>query len=168
MKEQRGTNLNNRLNNTNSDGLTHVTNSEPSKRWVIREGFDTHWLGRHHLDDSGVTRLDELGSVLNGLSGTTVNLLQELGELAGNMGGVAVEDWCVTSSNLAGVIQDNDLGIEGLGTLGRVVLGVTCHITTTDLLDGDVLYVKADVVTRESLCELLVVHLNRLDFSCYT
>lgn len=166
MEEQRDTNLNNRLNNTNGDSLTHVTNSKSSKRWVVSESFDTHWLGRHHLNDSGVTRLDELGSVLNGFSSTTVNLLQKLGELAGNVSCVAVENWCVSSSNLTGVVEDNDLSIERLGTLGRVVLGVTRNVTTTDLLDGDVLNVEADVVTGKSLCELLVVHLNRLDFGC--
>ena len=34
-----------------------------------------------------------------------------------------------------------------------------------DVLDGDVLDVEADVVTGESLCERLVVHLHGLDLS---
>ena len=80
------------------------------------------------------------------------------------MGGVAVEDWGVTGTNLARVVEDDDLGVEGVGTLGRVVLGVTSDVTTTDFLDRHVLDVETDVVTWETLDELFVVHLDRLDF----
>ena len=81
------------------------------------------------------------------------------------MGGVAVEDWCVTGTDLTRVVEDDNLGVEGLGTLGGVVLGVTGNVATTNLLDGDVLDVEADVVTGQTLGELLVVHLDGLDFS---
>ena len=73
--------------------MTHVTDGETAERGVVGVGLDTHGLGGHHLDDGGVTRLDELRGVLELLTGTTVDLLDELGELAGNVGGVAVEDW---------------------------------------------------------------------------
>lgn len=56
--------------------------------------------------------------VLNRLSGTTVNLLEELSELASNVGSVAIEDWGVTSTDLTGVVEDDDLGVEG-GSTGR-------------------------------------------------
>ncbi len=45
-----------------------------------------------HVDEGGVTGLDELGVVLDGLAGSAVDLLGDLVELAGNVGGVAVED----------------------------------------------------------------------------
>lgn len=80
------------------------------------------------------------------------------------MGGVAVENWGVTGTDLSWVVEDDDLGVEGLGTLWWVVLGVTSNVTTTDLLDGDVLDVETNVVSWETLDELLVVHLNGLDF----
>lgn len=153
------------LDDTDSNGLTHVTDSETTERRVVSESLNAHGLGGNHLDDGGVTGLDELGRVLNRLSGTAVNLLEELRELASNVGGVAVEDWGVTSTDLTRVVEDDDLGVEGLGTLGGVVLGVTGNVTTTDLLDGDVLDVEADVVTGDTLGELLVVHLDGLDFS---
>lgn len=155
----------NGLDDTNSDGLTHVTDGETTQRGVVGESLNAHGLGGNHLDDGGVTGLDELGGVLNRLSGTAVNLLEELGELASNVGGVAVKDWCVTGTDLTRVVQDNDLGIERSGTQGRVVLGVTGNVATTNLLDGDVLDVEADVVTGHTLSELLVVHLDGLDFS---
>ena len=153
------------LDDTDGDGLAHVTDGEATKRGVVGEGLNAHGLGGNHLDDGSVTRLDELGAVLNRLSGTAVNLLEELGELASNVGSVAIKDWGVTSTNLTGVVQDDNLGVEGLSTLRGVLLGVTGNVATTDLLDGDVLDVEADVVTGKTLGELLVVHLDGLDFS---
>jgi hypothetical protein len=158
-------NLGDGLDDTDSDSLTHVTDGETTKRRVVSEGLNAHGLGGNHLDDGSVTRLDELGVGLGGLTGTAIDLLEELRELAGNVGSVAIEDWCVTSTDLTGVVEDDDLGVEGLSTLGGVVLGVTGNVATTDLLDGDVLDVEADVVTGNTLDKLLVVHLDGLDFS---
>lgn len=160
--------LDDRLDDTDGDGLTHVTDSETTERRVVSEGLNAHGLGGHHLDDGSITRLDELGAVLNRLAGTAVDLLKELGELASNVGSVAIEDWCVTGTDLTGVVKDDDLGVEGLGTLGGVILRVTGNVATTDLLDRDVLDVEADVVTRDTLDKLLVVHLHGLDFSGHT
>jgi len=150
---------------TNSHGLPHVPDCKASKRWVVGESLNTHWLGGNHLDDSGITRLDELGGVFDRFTGTTVNLLQKLTELASNVGSVAVEHWCVTGTNLARVVENDNLSVERVGALGRVVLGVTSDVATTDLLDGDVLDVETDVVSWETLGKLLVVHLDGLDFS---
>jgi hypothetical protein len=155
----------NGLDDTDGDGLTHVTDGETTQGRVVGESLNAHGLGRNHLDDGSVTRLDELGRSLNGLTSTSVNLLQELGELAGNVGGVAVKDGGVTGTDLTRVVKDDDLGVEGSGTLRGVVLGVTSNVTTADFLDGDVLHVETNVVTRETLRELLVVHLDGLDLS---
>ena len=57
------------------------------------------------------------------------------------------------------------LGVEAGGSLGRVVLAVSCDVSTTDFLDGHVLDVEADVVAGDSLGQRLVVHLHRLDLS---
>jgi hypothetical protein len=143
----------------------NLPNSKTAQRRIISEGLNTHRLGWNHLYDGSITRLDELGGVLNGLSGTTINLLQDLRELAGNVGSVAIKDWSVTSTNLTRVVKDDDLGVERLSSLGRVVLGVTSNVTTTDFLDGDVLDVEANIVTWKTLDELFVVHLDGLDFS---
>jgi hypothetical protein len=145
--------------------LSHVAHSETTKRRIISECLNTHGLRWNHLDDGSITRLDELGGVLNGLSGTTINLLQDLRELAGDVGSVAIQDWSVTSTDLTRVVKDDDLGVEGLSSLGRIVLGVTSNVTTTDFLDRDVLDVEANIVTWETLDKLLVVHLDGLDFS---
>jgi hypothetical protein len=153
------------LDHTNSDGLTHVTDGETSERGVVSEGLHAHGLGGNHLDDGGVTRLDELGARLDRLAGTAVNLLKKLRELASNVGGVAVEDGRVTGTNLTGVVEDDDLCVEAVAALGGVLLGVTSDVATTDLLNGNVLDVEANVVTGKTLGKLLVVHLDGLDFS---
>ena len=86
-------------------------------------------------------------------------------ELAGDVSGVAIQDWGVAVTDLTGVVEDDDLGLEGLGLLGGVVLGVGGDVSTTDVLDGNVLDVESDVVTRAGLWEGLVVHLDGLDLS---
>jgi hypothetical protein len=124
-----------------------------------------HGLGRNELDDGGITRLDELGSVLNRFTCSAIDLLNELSELASNVGSVAIEDGGVTSTNLTGVVENDDLGVEGSGFLGGVVLGVGGNVSTADILDGNVLDVETDVVTGVTLLKLLVVHFDGLDFS---
>jgi len=156
--------LSNALNNADSDSLAHVPNGEAAERRIVGECLNAHRLRGNHLDNGSVTRLNELGGVFDGLAGTTIDLLEELGELAGDVGSVAIENWSVSSTNLTRVVEDDDLGVEGLGTLGGVVLGVTGDVATTDLFDRDILDVEADVVTWKTLDELFVVHLDGLDF----
>jgi len=83
----------NGLDDTDGDGLSHVTNSETSKRWVVSESLNAHRLGWNHLDDSSISGLDELRLVFDRFTSTTINLLQDLRELAGNVGSVAIKDW---------------------------------------------------------------------------
>jgi hypothetical protein len=64
--------------------------------------------------------------------------------------GVAIQDWSVSSTDLARVVKDDNLGIEGVTALGWVVLGVTADIPSSDFLDGDVLDVESNVVSRET------------------
>jgi hypothetical protein len=94
------------------------------------------------------------------LAGTTVNLLQKLSEFAGNVGGVAIQDWSVSSTDLTRVIEDNDLSVEGVSSLGRIILGVTADVSTSDFLDGDVLDVESNVVPGKTFNQSLVVHFN--------
>jgi len=152
------------LDDTDSDGLTHVTDGETSQRGVVSESLNAHGLGGNHLDDRSITRLDELGVGLNALTSSAIDLLEELSELAGNVGGVAIEDGSVTGTDLTGVVEDDDLSVEGLGTVGGVVLAVTSNVTTANILDRYVLHVETNVVTGVTLLELLVVHLDGLDF----
>ena len=69
------------LDNTNSNGLPHVMDSEPTQRWEIGESLNTHGLAGVQDDDSGITRLDELGIIFGRFTGTTINLLLDLSKL---------------------------------------------------------------------------------------
>jgi len=156
-----------RLDDTDGNGLPHVSDSESSQRCVLGVSLDTHGLGRDELHHRGVTRLDKLGGSLDDLSGSAVDLLEEFGELAGNVGSVAVEDGSVTGTDLTGVVHDDDLGVERGCFLGRVVLGVGANVSSSDVLDGHVLNVKSHVVSWHPLGDLFVVHFNRLDLSSH-
>jgi len=155
----------NRLDDADGDGLTHVADGKAAQGRVLAERLDAHRLGRDHLDHGGVARLDKLGRDLDRLAGTAVNLLGQLRELARNVGGVAVEDGGVAGADLARVVEDNDLGVERSGLHGGVVLGVGADVSSSDVLDGHVLDVETDVVSWQTLGDLLVVHLDGFDFS---
>ena len=75
------------LDDTDSDGLSHVTDGETSKRWVGLESLNAHRLGRNKVDQTSLTVLQELRVVLKLLTGTLVHLDLELRELAGQGGG---------------------------------------------------------------------------------
>merc|ERR1719323_1516142 len=61
------------------------------------------------------------------------------------------------------MIEDNNLSSEIRDTGGWLVLGVRGHVSSLDVLHGDVLDVEADVVSGDGLGERLVVHLDGLD-----
>lgn len=88
----------------NEEGLRQLT-----EWWVFGESFDTHWFLWGKDSNGGVSRFDELGVVFELLTGTTIDLFYELRELAGNVSCVAIKDWCVSSVDLTGVVQDDDL-----------------------------------------------------------
>jgi len=153
------------LDDTDGDGLSHVTNGETAERGEVGESLNAHGLGWVQLNDASVTRLDKLGVGLHGLTGTTIDLFLDLVELAGNVSGVAIQDWRVTVADLSRVVKHDDLGSE-VGAAGSwLVLGVGGDVSTLDVLDRDVLDVESNVVSGGGLREGLVVHLHGLDLS---
>ena len=97
------------LDDTDGNGLPHVTHGKTSQRWVVAESLYTHVLLGGQFTDGGISRLDKLGVVFQLLVGTTINLLLQFNELAGNMGGVAIQHWRISSLDLARVVQDDHL-----------------------------------------------------------
>jgi len=152
------------LDDTNGDSLSHVTDGETTKRWIFVVGLDAHGLAWNKLGDASITGLDEFGAGFDRLASTTIDLLNELSELASNVGGVAIQDGSVTSTDLTWVVEYDDLSVEGGGFFRGVVLGVRSDVATANILDRDVLDVETDVVTRETLLKLLVMHFDGLDF----
>lgn len=80
-------------------------------------------------------------------------------------GSVTVENGGITGTDLTRVVKNDNLGVERSSLHRGVVLGVTTDVTSSDVLDGNVLDVETNVVSGETLGDLLVVHLNGLDFS---
>ena len=97
-----------------------------------------HGLAWNKLDDAGITRFDKLGRGFNRFTRSTIDLLDEFSEFAGNVGSVAIKDGSITSTNLSGVVKDDNLGVERTSLLSGVVLRVGGNVSTTDILDGDV------------------------------
>ena len=78
---------------------------------------------------------------------------------------MAIEYWGVLVADLTWMVEDNDLSGEGFGFLGWVFFAVGSNMSTTDILDGDVLNVESNVVTWLCRFEGFVMHLDRFDFS---
>lgn len=126
------------LDDTDSNGLPHVTDSEATKRRVLRVALNAHRFGRDKPGNASITRLHELRLRFHRLTGTTVHLLEQLLELAGYVGSVAVKNGSVAGTDLARVVEDDDLSGEGGSFLRRIVLGVRSNITATNILNRDV------------------------------
>jgi len=154
-----------RFDDTNSNGLSHISNGKSSKRGVLGEWFDAHWLGWDHFDNSGITRLDFSWGIFDFLTRSSVDFLEHFVESASDVGGVAIQDWGVTFLDLTWVVQDDDLGVERLRLEGWIVFGVGAHVSSSDVFDGDVLDVEADVVAWKTFWDLGVVHLDGFDLS---
>ena len=153
------------LDDTDSDGLAHIADSEATKRGVGGESLDNHGLGGHELDESGILGLDVSGGILSDGTGTLVDLGADLLELAGNMASMAIKDGSVSVHDLSGMVEDNNLSDEHLGVGAGVVLGVGSDVASLDILDGQVLDVEANVVTGVGSLDLLVMHLDGFDLS---
>jgi hypothetical protein len=119
----------------------------------------------NELDHGGITRFDGFGFLFDLFTGTSVDLGDELLEFAGDVSSVAIEDGGITSTNLTGVVEDDDLGSEVFSFLGGVVIRVGADESSSDILDGDVLDVESDVVTGCGFSECFVMHFDGLDFS---
>lgn len=128
----------NRLDDTNSNRLPHVTNGETTERGILVVGFHTHGLARHKLGNASIARLDKLRVRLDRFTSSAIDLFDELGEFTSNVSSVAIEHGGVTGTDLTGVVKDDDLGVERGGLLRGVVLGVGSDVTTADILDRNV------------------------------
>jgi len=153
------------LDDTDGDGLTHVTDSEATERGVGGESLNNHRLAGHELNEGGVLGLDAGGCLLSDGTSTLVDLGSDELELAGDMASVAIEDGGISVLDLSGMVEDDNLGDEHLSVGGGVVLGVRADVASLDVLDGEVLNVEANVVTGEGSLDDFVMHLDRLDLS---
>ena len=78
------------LDDTDCDGLLHVSDSESSKRRVLRENFDNHRFLGDELDHGCVSGLNGFGLVFENLTVSSVDFRYDVLELAGNVSSVAI------------------------------------------------------------------------------
>ena len=132
--------------------MTHVADGETTQWREVGERFNAHglrWDQRYH---GSITRLDEFRVLFGSLAGTTIAFLLDFGEFAGNVSSVAIQNGGITIADLAGVVENNNLGEEVGSSLGRVDFGIASNESTTQFLNRDVLDVETNVVT----CKLTV------------
>ena len=153
------------LDNTDGDGLFHVSNGESTEWWVLVEGFNAHGFLWDHSNESSITRLDELGFSFNNLTGSSVDLGFDFIELASDVSGVAIENWGVSLLDLTWMVQDDDLSEEVSSILSGVILGVGGDETSSEILDGQVLDVETNVITWLGFGEGFVMHFDGLALS---
>ena len=58
------------------------------------------------------------------------------------------------------VVHDDGLGDEAGSILSRVILGIGDNKPTLEIIHNNVFHVETEIVTRKSLWERLMVHLN--------
>ena len=125
------------LDDTNGDGLFHVSDGESSEWWVFGEDFNAKWLGSDEFNHGGVSGFDVLGLIFEGLSGSSVDLALDLVELAGNVGGVAIEHWAVSVGDLSWVVHDDDLSGEVGANLCRFALWIKNNVSFLYILNAE-------------------------------
>src|SRR5437870_1469532 len=149
---------------TRCDGLSHVPDREAPHLRERLERLDHEGFRRSNLDAGRIAGLEEVGLLGLRRARLRVEGRDDLLEGARDLGRMGVEDRRVPGRDDARVIQDDDLRGEGLGDRRRGVRRAG-DIAPAEVLLVDPADVEADVVPGLRLLDLLVVHLDRLDFA---
>jgi len=94
-----------RLDDTDSDSLTHVADGKAPEWRVLLEILNAHGLGGNESGHDGITLLNHLRGLLEHLAVTLVDLLVKLGKFAGNVRSVAIEHGRIASVDLTGWLR---------------------------------------------------------------
>lgn len=105
-----------------------------TERRIIREALNTHGFARDHINDGSISRFQEFGTILQLLARTTINLLLELSKFARNVSSMAIQHRGIASTDLAGVVQDNDLGNKGSQVKSGVILNTDMSYNAKELM----------------------------------
>ena len=96
-----------------------------------------------------------------------INLLLQLSKLASNVSCVTIQHRCISSTDLAWMVQNNHLSCEASCFHWWVIFAVTSHTAKTNIFDRHVLDIEAHTVPRKGFTQCFKVHFYRLHFSCY-
>src|SRR2546422_7203468 len=146
------------------DGLSHVPDREAPHLRERLERLDDEGFRRSNLDAGRVAGLEEVGLLGLRRARLRVEGRDDLLEGARDLGRMGVEDRRVPGRDDARMIENDDLRGEGLGDRRRAVRW-TGDVPPAEVLLVDPADVETDVVAGFRLLDLLVVHLDRLDFA---
>ncbi|KAB0342663.1 hypothetical protein FD754_019589 [Muntiacus muntjak] len=112
------------------------------------------FLGRlGDLASSSCLLVHQFRAIFQLFARTTINLLLQLSKLASNVSCVTVQHRCISSNDLAWMVQNNPLGCEGSCFHWWVTFAVTSHIATTNIFDRHVLDIEAQIVPRKGFTQ---------------
>lgn len=148
------------LNDSDGNGLFHISNGKSSEWGILSETFTAKWLGRFHDNKSWVSVFDEFGFLLGRFTSSSVDFSLNFLEFAGNVGSVAVQNWGVSILNLSRVIHNNDLSKESFNLSWGIILRVSCNISSLDILNWETFNVESDIVSWNSFRDRFVMHFN--------
>uniref|UniRef100_A0A8C0TLQ7 Uncharacterized protein n=1 Tax=Canis lupus familiaris TaxID=9615 RepID=A0A8C0TLQ7_CANLF len=83
-----------------------------AQRRIVREALNTHRFARNHINNGSIPRFQELGTIFQLLSRMTIYLFLQLSKLASNVSCVTIQHRCISSTDLAWMVQDNHLSCE--------------------------------------------------------
>src|SRR5881296_1646812 len=149
---------------TRRDRLPHVPDREAPHLRERLERLDDEGFRRSDLDAGRVAGLKEVGLLGLRRARLRVEGRDDLLEGARDLGRMGVEDRRVPGRDDARMIENDDLRGERLGDRRRVVRRAG-DVPSAEVLLVDPADVEADVVAGLRLLDLLVVHLDRLDFA---
>jgi hypothetical protein len=112
------------FNDTDCDGLFHISDGESTKWWEFLEFLNTHRFGWDDDNDGGVTLFDGLWEFFSGFTCSSVDLGLDFLEFAGNVSGVAIHNWTVTGLDLTWMVHNDDLSSEVVAFFCWIILGV--------------------------------------------
>uniref|UniRef100_A0A8C0SP09 Uncharacterized protein n=1 Tax=Canis lupus familiaris TaxID=9615 RepID=A0A8C0SP09_CANLF len=92
-------------------------------------------FARNHINNGSIPRSQELGTIFQLLSRTTIYLFLQLSKLASNVSCVTIQHRCISSTDLAWVVRDNHLSHEASCFLWWVIFAVTSHVAMTNIFD---------------------------------
>ena len=148
------------LDDTDSDGLLHVSNGESSEGGIFSENFNTHGFHGDELDHTSFSGLDTFGELFNDLTRSSVDLGLDFSELTGDVGSMAIEDGGIPVVDFSGVVHDDNLSDEADGFTGGVILGIRTNISSLEFFNGKILNIESYVVSWVGLSQRFMMHFN--------
>jgi len=78
------------LDDTDSDSLFHVSDSESSEWWVIRENFTAHWFRWDQSNHSGIIGFNEFWFFFKFFTRSSIDFAVEFVEFTSDVSSVAI------------------------------------------------------------------------------